>query len=125
MTAMGTISSQPPDQRTQEMAMNSIHRVGLTVASLVTVVTVAGALVVQGYVAAEQAAAQGAVPAARDATATASLAPLIVYVNPAPIALPALPVPVALPALPAPPAQQAQVIHVIVPGSGDEGVLDG
>ncbi len=102
--------------------MNSIHRVGLTVASLVTVVTVAGALVVQGYVAAEQAAAQGAVPAARDATATASLAPLIVYVNPAPIALPALPVPVALPALP---AQQAQVIHVIVPGSGDEGVLDG
>jgi hypothetical protein len=95
------------------MAMNSIHRVGLTVASLVAVVTLAGALFVQGYVAAEQAAAQGAVPAARDAMATASLAPLIVYVNSAPIALPALP------------AQQAQVTQVIVPGNGDEGVLDG
>ncbi len=47
--------------------MNSIHRVGLTVATLATVVTLAGALVVQGYVAAEQAAAQAAVPAASDA----------------------------------------------------------
>ena len=41
--------------------MNSIHRVGLTVATLATVVTLAGTLVVQGYVAAEQAAAQAAV----------------------------------------------------------------
>ena len=42
----------------QEIAMNSIHRLGVTIAGLATVLTVAGAFVAQGYVAAQQASAQ-------------------------------------------------------------------
>jgi hypothetical protein len=105
--------------------MNSIHRVGLTIATLATVATVAGSLVVQGYVSAEQAAAQAAAPPATVATATDSQAPVIVYVNPMPTppAAPALQAVPPVAALPADPAQQPQVIHVIVPstGGGDDG----
>jgi hypothetical protein len=94
------------------MAMNSIHRVGLTFATLAAVATLAGSLFMQGYMAAEQASVQ--VPA----QATASLAPEIVYVSagsPAPVP----------PAQPAQPIQQPQIIHVVVPASGDDGGSDG
>jgi uncharacterized protein (UPF0333 family) len=82
--------------------MNSIHRVGVMVASMVTVATIAGAFVVQGYVTAEQAAA---------AATTASRGPQIIYVAALPSAATAAPV-------------QPQVIHVVVPGNGDDGGSD-
>jgi hypothetical protein len=103
--------------------MNSIHRVGLTIATLATVATVAGSLVVQGYVSAEQAAAQAAAAPATVAAATDSQAPLIVYVNPmptTPAVVPAVPAVPAVDALPAIPAQQPRVIHVIVPSTGGD-----
>jgi len=105
--------------------MKSIHRVGLTIASLVSMALVSGVFVVQGYVAGEQTAAQAAVPPAAVATVPASLAPLIVYVNPAPTTPPATAAVPAVAALPAVPAQQPQVIHVIVPSNGDDGGSDG
>ena len=110
--------------------MNSIHRVGLTIATLATVATVAGSLVVQGYVSAEQAAAQAAAAPATVASATDSQAPLIVYVNPMPTTPPAVAPAVQavtpVDVLPAIPAQQPQVIHVIVPSTGgDDDGTDG
>ena len=87
--------------------MNSIHRLGLTIASVATVATVAGAFVVQGYVSAEQAAAQANAQVADQAAA--ALTPQIVYISP-----------VALAAT-APSAGSPPVIHVIVPGGGDDG----
>lgn len=103
--------------------MNSIHRFGLAVAGVATVVTVAGAFVIQGYTAAEQAAAQAAaqtpVPAIAAAVATPTQAPEIVYIAPP------TPAPTAAPtAVPAQP--QPAVIHVIVPapGGGDDGGSD-
>jgi hypothetical protein len=103
--------------------MNSIHRVGLTIATLATVATVAGSLVVQGYVSAEQAAAQAAAAPATVATAIDSQAPLIVYINPMPTppaVAPAVPAVPPVDALPAIPAQQPQIIHVIVPSTGGD-----
>ena len=85
--------------------MNSIHRLGVTIAGLATVLTVAGAFVAQGYVAAQQASAQATAQAAASA-------PQIVYINP---------VPTAPPAPPTPTPQPQQVIHVIVGGGGDDG----
>ena len=86
--------------------MNSIHRIGVTIAGLATVATVAGAFVVQGYVAGEQAAQAVA-------QATAPLTPRLVYVNPVPTPQPI------------PTAQPPQVIHVVVGGFGDDGGSDG
>jgi hypothetical protein len=40
--------------------MNSIHRIGVVVSTVATVATIAGALAVQGYATAEQAAAHSA-----------------------------------------------------------------
>lgn len=87
--------------------MNSIHRIGVTIAGLATVATLAGAFVVQGYVAAQQAEAQATAQAT--VQATASPAPQVIYVNPVPT-----------PQTPAP-VQQPPVIHVVVPGFGDDG----
>ncbi|MGD0018419.1 MAG: hypothetical protein ABSD62_04115 [Candidatus Limnocylindrales bacterium] len=86
--------------------MNSIHRIGVTIASFATVATVAGAFVIQGYVAgqqAEQAIAQVKAP----------MTPQLIYVNPVPTPQPP------------PPAQQPQVIHIVVAGYGDDGGPDG
>ena len=105
--------------------MKSIHRIGLTIASLVAVVTVAGAFVVQGYVEAKQAAAQTAAtqPAVQVSPApTAGQTPEIVYISPPTPATPAPDVAAVQP----PAVQPAPVIHVIVPSSGgdDEGSDD-
>ncbi len=89
--------------------MNSIHRLGVTIAGLATVLTVAGAFVAQGYVAAQQASAQATAQATAQAAASA---PQIVYINP---------MPTAPPAPPTPTPQPQQVIHVIVGGGGDDG----
>jgi hypothetical protein len=89
--------------------VNTIHRAGLAIAGLATALLVAGAFVAQGYVAAEQ-----AIPTAASITAAPTLAPEIVYVNPAPT--PA----VIQVTQAAPPATQPPVIHVIVPSTGGE-----
>lgn len=99
--------------------MSAIHRLGLTIASVAAVITVAGAFVVQGYVSAQQAAKQAAPQAAIQSTAppTAAQSPEIVYVTPP---VPAAPAPTLAPVQPPP------VIHVVVPGPhGDDEGPDG
>jgi hypothetical protein len=114
--------------------MNSIHRVGVTIAGLVTLAVVGGAFVVQGYFAAQTAAAQATTLAVqatatdqptRSATATPTLPPAVVYVMPkatAPvihIIRRAKPAPTAKPG----PTATPPIIHIIVPGptGGDDG----
>ena len=124
--------------------MNSIHRVGVTVAGLATVATIAGAFVAQGYLSAQQTAAQASAqaaalvaaaatatdtpqpPATPDPTAdpTASVSPQIIYVNPAPTpktvhTAPRQPQRPAATRKPAP-APTPPVITVIVPTPGGE-----
>ncbi len=79
---------------------DSIHRVGLAVATLAVVVTVGGYFVVDGYRSAEAAAAS-------------YLAPAVVYVR-------AAPSPQVVQLTQTAPAAPAQVIHVIVPNAGGE-----
>ena len=120
--------------------MSSIHKVGLFIAGLATVLAVAGAFVVQGYTTARQAAAAPpavadvAVPTVTpspDPTATPTLPPQIVYVEPVPspavihVTRPAKPAtttgtPASTPAGPQP---TPPVIHVVVPTptGGDDG----
>jgi hypothetical protein len=94
--------------------MNSIHRLGVTIAGVATIATVAGAFVVQGYAAAQQTTSQATATIGTPA-ATASLGPEIVYVNP-----------VQSPQVihvtkTQPPAQQPPAIHVVVPSvHGDD-----
>ncbi|HEX7591512.1 MAG TPA: hypothetical protein VF375_06125 [Candidatus Limnocylindrales bacterium] len=71
--------------------MNSIHRIGLTVAGIVTASVVAGAFVVDGYTSAiaTQNQSQNAADAATQVPATdtpsaTSLEPTVIYVRPAP-----------------------------------------
>ena len=113
--------------------MNSIHRVGLTIAGVVAILTVAGALLVEGYMSTRTAAAgpTASPVVATDsptdqATPSASLEPETVYIQPVPtpaiitITKTAAPV-VSKPKAPPP------VIHVVVtapPGSGDDGSGD-
>ena len=108
--------------------MNQIHRIGLGVAGVAAVVTVAGALVVDGYVTANQDLAR-ATASQQDPTAittvepaaspTPSVDPLTIYVRPAPI--PPVtnvtkPVPVVTPRpVPPAPAVTPPAIQVIVP----------
>jgi hypothetical protein len=80
----------------QEVQMaNSIHRIGLAIAGLVAILTIAGVFIVDGYNAARtssaladasrQAATYAPTPTATaSSTATPTLEPEIVYVNPAP-----------------------------------------
>ena len=68
--------------------MNSIHRIGLTIAGVAEALTIAGALAVQGF-ATSLVAAQGQPAAAAQATADpttgpTALDPQTIYVNPAP-----------------------------------------
>ena len=110
--------------------MNSIHRVGATIAGAVAILTVAGALLVEGYVSTRTAAAAPtasqvvATVSPTDAvSATPSLEPQTIYVQPVPtpaivtITHTAPPVVVSKPKAPPP------VIHVVVtapPGNGDD-----
>jgi len=96
--------------------VNSIHRMGVLIASLATAVVVAGSFVAQGYAAGQQAQAQSAALAGGGA---ATLAPMTIYVSPAST-------PSTVQVTPNnPPAQQPQVIHVIVPSQGgDDGGSD-
>ncbi len=97
--------------------MNSIHRIGVTIAALATAATIAAAFVIQGYVGAQQAVhATTQPPAGVTQVPPASLAPQVVYVNP-------VPTPQVLHVTQTqPPAQQAPVIHVVVPSvGGDDG----
>ena len=91
--------------------MNQIHRIGLSVAGVAAALTVAGALVMDGYVTAGKDLAQ-ATASQQDPTAittvepaaspTPSVDPLTIYVRPAPAVTP-------------------PVIHVIVPTPRGEG----
>jgi hypothetical protein len=125
--------------------MNQIHRLGLGVAVVAAVLTVAGALVVDGYVTAGKDIAQAtttqqaptSVPTIEPtASPTPSVDPLTVYVKPAPnppvtrVAEPAPVVPlVHVPNVTAPPTPDVTppTIRVIVPsptGENDNGGTD-
>jgi hypothetical protein len=116
--------------------MNSIHRIGLAIAGLATVLVVGGALVVDGYISAQKIASEAtasptqadptAVPLTDAPTPTPTIEPQIIYVESAPtpaiitVSKPAAP---AIPAVPkAVPQATPPVIHVIVPGptGGDD-----
>ena len=124
--------------------MNQIHRFGLGVAGVVAVITVAGALAVDGYVTANQDVAQAtasqqdptSVPTVEPTTSpTPSDDPLTIYVRPAPlppvtrVTIPApvvTPVPrppVTAPPVTAPPEPVVTppIIRVIVPSPTGEG----
>ena len=79
---------------------DSIHRVGLAVATLAVVVTIGGYFAVDGYISAQ-------------AAATTSLPPEIVYVR-------AAPSPQTIQLTQTAPPGPAQVVHVIVPGADSE-----
>src|SRR5450759_3988897 len=106
--------------------MNQIHRIGLGVAGVAAVITVAGALVVDGYVTANQDLAR-ATASQQDPTAittveptasqTPSIDPLTIYVRPAPIPPTNVtkPAPVVTPRpVPPAPAVTPPVINVIL-----------
>jgi hypothetical protein len=119
--------------------MNQIHRIGLGVAVVAAVLTVAGALVVDGYVTAGKDIAQAtttqqaptSMPTIEPtASATPSIDPLTVYVKPAPnqpvtrVAKPAVvvtrvPAPNVTP--PPEPVVTPPIIRVIVPSPTGEG----
>ncbi len=113
--------------------MGSIHRVGLVIAGLATVLTIAAAFVVAGYTSARQAAAATPVvadavtsTATPDPTASPTLDPQIIYIAPVPSpAVIHVPAPAAqvAPQTPAGPQPTPPVIHVVVPapGGGDDG----
>jgi hypothetical protein len=122
--------------------MNSIHKAGVAIAALVTIVAVAGAFVVQGYVAARQAQEAAAAPGVADVavatdtpppapTATPTLPPQVVYIAPVPtpavitVTPPPKPARKAASTTPDPTAQVTPpVIHVIVsppPGEHEDG----
>jgi hypothetical protein len=124
--------------------MSQIHRIGLGVAGVATVLTVAGALVVDGYatagkdVARATATQQSPTPMPT-IEPTPSLDPLTVYVKPAPlppvthvtkpapVVTPRPVPPVTAPPVTAPPAPDPTppVIRVIVPTpSGEDGGKD-
>jgi hypothetical protein len=102
--------------------MSAIHRVGATIAALVTVAAVGGAFVAQGYGDAHRAAVAAAETQQPTLSATynPTLDPQTVYVMPVPTA----PVIHIIKRAPAPPpATNPPVIHIIVPGpaGGDDG----
>ncbi len=95
----------------------SIHRVGLAVAALAVVVTLAGFFAVDGYLSARGSVSQQVSPAVAmtaPPSSSASLPPEVVYVRPAPS--PRV-IHITQTAPPAPP----KVVHVTVPTAGGEG----
>jgi hypothetical protein len=117
--------------------MNQIHRLGLGVAGIAAVVTVGSALVVDGYVSANQVAQASATPTVEPTveptdSPTPSLGPLTIYVKPAPtppavrVVKPAVvvaPKPVTPMPVTAPPEPVVTppTIRVIVPSPTGEG----
>jgi hypothetical protein len=121
--------------------MNSIHKAGVAIAALVTIVAIAGAFAVQGYVAARQAQEAAAAPGVADAavatdppalapTASPTLPPQVVYIAPVPTPAVITVTPPPKPAekagaTPAPTAQATPpVIHITVtapPGEHEDG----
>lgn len=108
--------------------MNQIHRLGLTIAGVVTGLLVGGAFVVQGYVGAQSAIVGPTVsPAPTDSpTSTPTIEPQTIYINPVPtpatvtIVKRAAPPPVQVTPQPTP-APTPSPIHVVVPGpTGDD-----
>ena len=95
----------------------SIHRVGLAVAALAVVVTVAGYFAVDGYLSASRSGSQPVSPVVAvtaPPSSPATLPPEVVYVRPAPS--PRV-IHITQTAPPAPP----KVVHVTVPTAGGEG----
>jgi hypothetical protein len=98
---------------------DSIHRVGLTVATLALIVTVGGYFIADGFLSARHTASAGPaaavtrVPPSPTATAAGTAPPEVVYVRPAPS--PKL-IHVTQTAPPAPP----HVVHITVAGTGGE-----
>jgi hypothetical protein len=96
---------------------SSIHRAGLAVATLVTVVTVAGMYVADGYLSAQGAASStasspvGTLSSSPSATGTPP--PEVVYVRPAPA-------PKVIHVTKAAPTAAPKVIHVTVPTTSGE-----
>ena len=119
--------------------MNSIHRVGLTIASLATILVVGGTLVVGGYMSAHTIAATAtATPQPTDAprytlndepTATTTLEPQTVYIEtdptPAVVTISKPARPPVIRTVPQPtPQVTPPVVHVVVPrpsGGDDHG----
>jgi hypothetical protein len=106
--------------------MNSIHRIGLTIAGVAGALTMVGALAVQGYandVAAAQATvapqAAGTQAPTDPTTDPTALDPETIYINPAPapsiITVTITPPPSKTRRQPKPP-----VVHIIVPSSGGD-----
>jgi hypothetical protein len=96
--------------------MNSIHRVGLTIAGLTTTVLVAGVFVAQGYVSAQpeaQATAQATATPTPDPTAT--LEPQTIYIDPVPT-----PSVISVVQTPPPTKQKPPVVRVVVPPAGGD-----
>ncbi len=94
--------------------MSTIHRAGVTIAGLAAALTIAGALVAQGYVAAKKSVSPpGAVQTTAAATAPAQKTETV-YVNPVPSA------PIVHVVQTAPPVGNPPVIHQIVAGGGGE-----
>jgi hypothetical protein len=95
----------------------SIHRVGLAVAAVVTVVTVAGMYVADGYLSAQGAASSTASTptgnVSSSPSATGTVPPEVVYVRPAPP-------PKVIHVTKAAPPKAPQVIHVTVPTAPGE-----
>jgi hypothetical protein len=103
----------------QEIAMNSVHRIGAGIAGLVSVATVAGAFFIQGYTTARQSVQASTQSAAVTAAPSPTLGPEIVYVNPVPSQQ------VVNVTQTLPPAGPPPVVHVVVPSiGGDDGGAD-
>jgi hypothetical protein len=85
--------------------MNSVHRVGVAVATVAAAITVSGAVIVRG--------AMPGAPAQSAIYPAASSAPKIVYISAA------RPAPVTTPAPPAP-TDAPQIIYQVVAGSGGD-----
>jgi hypothetical protein len=106
---------------TGDPAMNSIHRLGLTIAGVVAALVVAGALVVQGYASAQSAAAQASAAqqaATAASTPMATLAPETIYVNPAPTPGTVTITRTAQPIVQSGSGATTPAIQIVVPGSG-------
>lgn len=96
--------------------MSTIHRAGVTIAGLAAALTVAGAFVAQGYVAAQHSAPKSTDTVQTTAALTDPAAQTeTIYVNPVPSAS------VVHVVQTAPPAANPPVVHVVVAGGGESG----
>jgi hypothetical protein len=99
--------------------MNSIHRLGMTIAAMVALLTIAGAVLIQGLTSGGVAQANAPEQPTSDPTATdsPSLDPVVVYINP-------VPTPQVITVIHTPrPARRARATPkiVVVPGTGGDG----